>query len=155
MNLCVRVYVCMCYVCISVCVYVHVCICASVCISVFMCVCVYVCTCVCMFVCVSVCACVCMCMCVCVCICVFTHICVCACVYIRVCLYAHLSVSVCMCASHPGGARGVFCSTRASEGLCTYFHSSSAGLNGTSSDKVSFRNRSDTIQSLKTLEKKI
>jgi len=71
------------YVCVCVCMCVHVCVCM----------CVYVCACMCVHICVCmrvhVCACmwvhVCVCMCVHVCACMCVHVCVCMCVY--VCAY--------------------------------------------------------------------
>ncbi|XP_064156114.1 polymeric immunoglobulin receptor-like isoform X3 [Anguilla rostrata] len=80
------------YVCVYVCVHVHMCVCVcvnvhvSVCVCMCACVYVFMCVCVCIHVRVCVCVCVymCLCVCVCVCMCMRVHVCMCACVHVCV-----------------------------------------------------------------------
>lgn len=92
--MCVSLYVyvslCVCvFVCLNICVVMYVCLYVCVCISLY--VCLHVCVFVCMFVFVCMCVCVCICMCVCLCVCLYVYVYVCVCLRVLVC------VVVCVC----------------------------------------------------------
>ena len=96
--ICVCLLVCVCVsMCVCICVCLSVCVCVSICVCICVCICVYLSVCVCVCVCICVClsVCVCVCMCVCICVCLLVCVCVCMCVCLLVCVCVSICVYVC------------------------------------------------------------
>ena len=107
--MCVCMYGVFVFLCVSLCVCVHMRTCVPACMRVrvsvwacawvhaFVCVCVCACACVCVCACACACACVCACVrvCVCACVCACVHACVCVCVLVRACVPLCICVHVC------------------------------------------------------------